>query len=109
MKFELGQKQGFIPSRYLLPFSISQNLIAGDRIWKKYESIIMEFEFIRYVPCGYQYQNSASTCKTCKGNVEIKIANTNKKIILCLSVTNKKSSLIKVIKKYQLPDTLFEI
>lgn len=107
MKFELGQKQGFIPTRHLLPLSKSQNLIAGDKIWRKYENRIVEFEFIRYVSCQYAHIIDSGACKKCQGQAEIKLA--NRKLILCLGVTSKKSNIVKVIKKYLLPEELFEI
>jgi hypothetical protein len=88
-------------------FSEFQNkLVRGDKFWKLYVTKITEFEFEKFVQCQWHLKdNSSDICSECRGKIKVKRYDDG----LCTGAGKERSNVLKIIKKYILEDSLFEI
>jgi len=109
LKYELNE---IIPAPFIdylkqcMKFSEFQNrIICGDKFWKIYSGKVTEFEFEKFVRCQWQDKRNSDICSECKGKIKVK-----KNIdLICSGAAKEKSNVLKIVKKYVLEDSLFEI
>lgn len=109
MEYKLDEKLHAPFNEYLencIPFLEFQNeLVCGDKFWKLYTNKIMELEFVEFVQCEWQDKiTSSNVCGICKGKIKIRGND-----LICTGATRTKSNVLRIVKRYKLEDSLFEI